>query len=370
MARTKNAARKNAAGVRKPKNQEVNDESEETTTTTTTTTTTKKNNKRKLEDDNNNEEEVEETNKDEEEEEDDDEETDKQVDKKIKSTEVDFNVPAKSEKQMKIISWNVAGFKACSGKGFKEYVASENPDVICIQESKIKEAAVKKSDLPAGYTYTFIHCEARPGNHGVAVLTKVKPIKITTGISEFKSDNSKHDTEGRVITLEFESFYLVNTYVPNSGTGKPPLARLDYRIKEWDVELQNYLKELDKTKPVVWCGDLNVAHQEIDLKNPKTNTRTAGFTIEERTSFGNFLKEGFVDTFRHLNPAKVAYSFWSYKFQARSKDAGWRLDYFVVSERLMDSIKASFMRSTVMGSDHCPIGIIVDVPSTVEHIQA
>ncbi|KAN0036167.1 hypothetical protein ACTA71_005469 [Dictyostelium dimigraforme] len=266
-----------------------------------------------------------------------------------------FDEPKVEDNQMKVISWNVAGFKSVLSKGFTEYVEKEKPDVLCLQETKISPSDIKKDQLPKGYEYHFIAADKK-GHHGTGVLIKKKPLAVTFGIGI-----DKHDNEGRVITLEYDQFYIVNTYIPNAGT--KGLQRLDYRIKEWDVDFQAYLEKLNSNKPVIWCGDLNVAHTEIDLKNPKTNQRSAGFTIEERTSFSKFLEKGYVDSYRHFNPGKEgSYTFWSYMGGGRSKNVGWRLDYFVVSKRLMDSVKTSpFHRTSVMGSDHCPIGIVVDL---------
>ncbi|EGG19178.1 transcription factor IIIC-gamma subunit [Cavenderia fasciculata] len=267
----------------------------------------------------------------------------------------DFTTPAVSSNQIKIVSWNVAGFGACTKKGFKDYLIKEQPDIVCLQETKIAVAKVPKSEIPEGYTYHFNPCIEKTGHHGTALLTKIKPISITSGIGI-----SKHDQEGRVVTAEFEDFYVVNAYVPNSGVDrKEPLKRLGYRTKEWDVDFFKYMSDLNTKKPVVWCGDLNVAHTEIDLANPKSNSRTAGFTIEERTSFSGHLNSGFIDTHRHFNPGKTGtYTFWSYMGGARAKNAGWRLDYFIVPATFIGSIAASFIRSKVQGSDHCPIGII------------
>ncbi|GAM21072.1 hypothetical protein SAMD00019534_042470 [Acytostelium subglobosum LB1] len=269
----------------------------------------------------------------------------------------DFSKPEMKDGLIKIISWNVAGFNSCASKGFKAYVEKEQPDILCLQETKIEQTkAVGLKAIPDGYEYHFNTCE-KPGQHGTALLTKIKPVSVTKGIGI-----SKHDKEGRVITAEYEKFYVVNSYVPNSGTNRTkPLDRLDYRTKEWDVDFFNYMKNLNKTKPVIWCGDLNVAHKEIDLKNPKTNLRTAGFTIEERTSFSGHLESGFVDTYRHFNPKKeFAYTFWSYMRNSRASNIGWRLDYFIVPATFIGSILHSYMRTNVTGSDHCPIGIIVD----------
>ncbi|KAM9982139.1 hypothetical protein ACTFIY_004440 [Dictyostelium cf. discoideum] len=301
--------------------------------------------------------------KDEDEEEEKEEEKEEKETKKTTTTTTssvsiatdNFDEPKVEENQMKIISWNVAGFKSVLSKGFTEYVEKENPDVLCLQETKINPSNIKKEQMPKGYEYHFIEADQK-GHHGTGVLTKKKPIAITFGI-----DIAKHDNEGRVITLEYDQFYIVNTYIPNAGT--KGLQRLDYRIKEWDVDFQAYLEKLNAIKPIIWCGDLNVAHTEIDLKNPKTNQKSAGFTIEERTSFSKFLEKGYVDSYRHFNPGKEgSYTFWSYLGGGRSKNVGWRLDYFVVSKRLMDSIKISpFHRTSVMGSDHCPIGVVVDL---------
>ncbi|KAN0004553.1 hypothetical protein ACTFIZ_010705 [Dictyostelium cf. discoideum] len=299
--------------------------------------------------------------KDEEKEDEEEEEEEKET-KKTKATTSsvsiatdNFDEPKVEENQMKVISWNVAGFKSVLSKGFTEYVEKENPDVLCLQETKISPSDIKKDQMPKGYEYHFIAADKK-GHHGTGVLTKKKPNAITFGIGI-----AKHDNEGRVITLEYDQFYIVNTYIPNAGT--KGLQRLDYRIKEWDVDFQAYLEKLNATKPIIWCGDLNVAHTEIDLKNPKTNQKSAGFTIEERTSFSKFLEKGYVDSYRHFNPGKEgSYTFWSYMGGGRSKNVGWRLDYFVVSERLMDSVKISpFHRTSVMGSDHCPIGIVVNL---------
>jgi len=266
---------------------------------------------------------------------------------------VSFNTPIVGPNQVKIISWNVAGFNSVVGKGFKQYVESENPDILCLQETKIAPAKVPASAIPAGYEYHFIAAD-KAGHHGTGLLTKTKPLSIKFGI-----DIEKHDNEGRVITAEYDKFYVVNTYIPNSGTRG--LQRLDYRIKEWDKDFQAYLVKLNQTKPVIWCGDLNVAHNEIDLKNPKSNKRSAGFTIEERTSFGDFLNQGWIDTYRHFNPTQTdAYTFWNYMSKARATNSGWRLDYFIVPSTFINSIKTPFIRSDVLGSDHCPIGIIVD----------
>ncbi|KAH9500228.1 DNA-(apurinic or apyrimidinic site) lyase [Bulinus truncatus] len=264
---------------------------------------------------------------------------------------IDFTAKAKSPKgkeaNFKIASWNVNGLRAWLEKDGLEYVKAENPDVFCVQETKCDKSKIPAEAKLEGYTDYWLSGDTE-GYSGVGIYYKTKPIKITEGIGI-----DEHDQEGRVITAEFEKFYLVNTYVPNSGRGLP---RLDYRTQDWDTAFRNYLKSLDKKKPVVWCGDLNVAHKEIDLKNPKGNLKTAGFTEEERDSFTDTLKEGFFDSFRFLHPKEEhAYTFWTYMMNARAKNAGWRLDYFVLSEKLKENLCDSSIRSKVLGSDHCPI---------------
>ena len=245
---------------------------------------------------------------------------------------------------MKLVSWNVNGLRSCLGKGFLNYVAAENPDVICLQETKLQpEQAV--FDLE-GY-HRFFNSADKKGYSGTAILTKEEPLSVTY---DFGDDVHRH--EGRIITAEYPDFYLVCCYTPNSQDG---LKRLDYRM-QWEDDLRAYLVELDKTKPVVYCGDLNVAHQEIDLKNPKSNRKNAGFTDEERQKMTTLLSSGFVDSFRHLYPeATGIYSWWSYRFNARANNAGWRIDYFIVSERLSDRIAEASIRTEVQGSDHCPV---------------
>ena len=245
---------------------------------------------------------------------------------------------------MKLVSWNVNGLRSCLGKGFLDYVAAENPDVICLQETKLQpEQAV--FDLE-GY-HRFFNSADKKGYSGTAVLTKEEPISVTY---DFGDDVHRH--EGRIITAEYPDFYLVCCYTPNSQDG---LKRLSYRI-QWEDDLRAYLMELDKVKPVVYCGDLNVAHQEIDLKNPKANRKNAGFTDEEREKMTNLLSSGFVDSFRHLYPdATGIYSWWSYRFNARANNAGWRIDYFIVSQRLAQRIAEASIRTEVQGSDHCPV---------------
>ena len=245
---------------------------------------------------------------------------------------------------MKLVSWNVNGLRSCLGKGFLDYVAAENPDVICLQETKLQpEQAL--FDLE-GY-HRFFNSADKKGYSGTAVLTKKAPLSVTY---DFGDDVHRH--EGRIITAEYSDFYLVCCYTPNSQDG---LKRLDYRM-QWEDDLREYLMELDKTKPVVYCGDLNVAHQEIDLKNPKSNRKNAGFTDEEREKMTALLSSGFVDSFRHLYPdAAGIYSWWSYRFNARANNAGWRIDYFIVSERLANRIAEASIRTEVHGSDHCPV---------------
>lgn len=247
---------------------------------------------------------------------------------------------------MKLVSWNVAGFRACLKKGFEEFFNKENADIYCLQEVKalIDEIPFK----PEGY-YCFINPAEKKGYSGTLIYTKVKPINVSYGIGV-----DEHDHEGRVITLEYDNFYLVNQYVPNV---KRDLSRLDYRMV-WEEDLKKYLKNLEKNKPVVVCGDFNVAHQEIDIKNAKANRGNAGFTDEERNKFTNLLDSGFIDTFRYFNPdLKDAYTWWSYIGKARQNNVGWRIDYFIVSKDYINNIKNPKIYSDTLGSDHCPIGI-------------
>ena len=245
---------------------------------------------------------------------------------------------------MKLVSWNVNGLRSCLGKGFLDYVAAEDPDVICLQETKLQpEQAV--FDLE-GY-HRFFNSADKKGYSGTAILTKEAPLSVTY---DFGDDVHRH--EGRIITAEYPDFFLVCCYTPNSQDG---LKRLGYRM-QWEDDLRAYLMELDKVKPVVYCGDLNVAHQEIDLKNPKANRKNAGFTDEEREKMTSLLSSGFVDSFRHLYPdATGIYSWWSYRFNARANNAGWRIDYFIVSQRLAQRIAEASIRTEVQGSDHCPV---------------
>ena len=250
---------------------------------------------------------------------------------------------------MKFISWNVNGFRACLNKGFEEFFKNEDADFFCIQETKMQP---DQADFkPEGY-YQYWYSAEKKGYSGTAIFTKHEPISVWYGL-----DIDKHDHEGRAITLEYENFYLLCVYTPNS---QRELARLQYR-QEWEDDLREYIKSLDSTKPVIYCGDLNVAHEEIDLKNPKTNHHSAGFTDEERNKFTELLNSGFRDTFRTLYPEKVEYSWWSYMFHAREKNVGWRIDYFVVSDRIMPKVKDSKIYTQIMGSDHCPVGIEIDI---------
>lgn len=248
---------------------------------------------------------------------------------------------------MNIMSWNVNGLRAITGKNFYEFVNEYNPDILCLQETKIQEGQIELNLNE--YEQYFCYADKK-GYSGTAILSKIKPINVEYGI---KID--EHDHEGRVITAEYDNFYLVCAYIPNSQT---ELKRLDYR-RQFNSAIEEYLVNLDKIKPVLFCGDLNVAHKEIDIKNPKTNLRNAGFTIEEREDFSRLLSRGFTDSFRALYPEEIKYSWWSYKFRAREKNTGWRIDYFVVSNRIMSQIKDAFILTDVMGSDHCPVGITI-----------
>lgn len=247
---------------------------------------------------------------------------------------------------MKLISWNVNGLRAIYKKDFEKIFREIDADIFCLQETKMQEGQLDVDF--EGYEKFFNYAE-RKGYSGTAIFTKIKPKNVTYGIGI-----EAHDKEGRVITLEFKDFFLVNSYTPNSGR---ELARLDYRM-EWEDAFRNYLKELDKIKPVILCGDLNVAHKEIDLKNPKTNRKNAGFTDEERNKMTKLLDNGFTDTFRKLYPDKEnAYTWWSYMGHAREKNVGWRIDYFIVSDRFAGNIKDAYIFSEIMGSDHCPVGL-------------
>lgn len=245
---------------------------------------------------------------------------------------------------MKLISWNVNGLRACCEKGFKETFAQLDADIFCLQETKMQAGQL---DLTFEGYHDYWNYAEKKGYSGTAVFTRQEPLNVTydMGIDE-------HDHEGRVITLEMPDFYLVTVYTPNS---QDQLRRLDYRMT-WEDSFRQYVKRLDEQKPVIICGDLNVAHEEIDLKNPKTNHMSAGFTDEERAKFSELLAAGFTDTFRHFNPDLAGvYSYWSYRFQARKKNAGWRIDYFVVSNRFMDRVEGAAIHTEILGSDHCPV---------------
>ena len=249
---------------------------------------------------------------------------------------------------MKLISWNVNGLRACMNKGFGDFFNEAGADVFCIQETKLQEGQIDFA--PAGYRCFWNYAEKK-GYSGTAVFSKQEPLNVSYGMGI-----EEHDHEGRMITLEYKDFYLICVYVPNS---QRELTRLDYRM-QWEDAFRDYVCGLDKKKPVIWCGDLNVAHQEIDLKNPKSNRGNAGFTDQEREKMSRILDEGYTDTFRYLYPDKTdAYSWWSYMGNARAKNVGWRIDYFCVSERLNSSLKDAFICPEVMGSDHCPVGILL-----------
>ncbi|MDO4863359.1 MAG: exodeoxyribonuclease III [Ruminococcus sp.] len=250
---------------------------------------------------------------------------------------------------MKFISWNVNGFRACLTKGFADFFAQADADIFCIQETKMQP---EQADFaPEGY-HCYFHSAEKKGYSGTAVFTKAEPLSVTYGLS------GSHLDEGRVITCEYEDFYFVGCYVPNAQDG---LKRIGYRM-EFEDDMRAYLSELDRKKPVVYCGDLNVAHNEIDLKNPKTNRGNAGFSDEERGKFTELLAAGFADTYRRLYPdAAGVYSWWSYRFKAREKNAGWRIDYFVVSERLMEKVADSRILTDVFGSDHCPVELDIEI---------
>ncbi len=249
---------------------------------------------------------------------------------------------------MKLVSWNVNGLRACMNKGFEDFLRASGADAFCVQETKMQREQAT-FDF-AGYE-EFWNSAEKKGYSGTAIFSKTAPLNVTYGLNI-----EEHDKEGRVITAEYENFYLVNVYVPNS---QRELARLDYRMV-WEDVFRTYLAELDKKKPVICCGDLNVAAEEIDLKNPKTNRMNAGFTDAERTKFRELKAAGFIDTFRYLHPEEVKYSWWSYMFKAREKNTGWRIDYFVVSERIADKVKVAEIHNEIFGSDHCPVSIEID----------
>lgn len=250
---------------------------------------------------------------------------------------------------MKFISWNVNGLRACDGKGFRESFAALDADFFCLQETKMQAGQL---DMAFEGYHSYWNYAQKKGYSGTAIFTRHEPLQVSYGLGI-----DEHDTEGRVITLEMQDFYLVTVYTPNSQDG---LRRLDYRM-EWDDAFRHYLQELDRKKPVVVCGDMNVAHKEIDLKNPKTNRKNAGFTDEEREKFTVLLQAGFTDTFRFFHPdAEGIYSWWSYRFRAREKNAGWRIDYFLVSDRLQDKLTGASIHNEVYGSDHCPVEVDIE----------
>ncbi|MDD5198288.1 MAG: exodeoxyribonuclease III [Terrimicrobiaceae bacterium] len=254
---------------------------------------------------------------------------------------------------MRIVSWNVNGLRSVLGKGFLEWLARENADIVCLQETKARPDQVAEVAWPGDYE-RFWNSAEKPGYSGTAIFTKVPPHAVTYGLGI-----DAHDREGRVITAEFAAFYLVNVYVPNSQRG---LARLGYRTEAWGPDFLAYLKELERRKPVIFCGDLNVAHREIDLARPKDNTKNAGFTPEERAGFDRVIATGFIDTFREFTPGGGHYTWWSYMNNARSRNIGWRIDYFLISPALRPALRAAAIHAEIPGSDHCPVSIDLDAP--------
>ena len=250
---------------------------------------------------------------------------------------------------MKFVSWNVNGFRSCLSKGFADFFADADADFFCLQETKMQEGQAQFS--PAGY-YQFWNSAEKKGYSGTAIFAKREPLSVKYGLGI-----PEHDTEGRAITLEYEDFYLLCVYTPNA---QRELARLSYRM-EWEDALLGYITELDRKKPVIYCGDLNVAHEEIDLKNPKTNHFSAGFSDEEREKMTRLLSSGFCDTFRAIYPDRVEYSWWSYMYHAREKNVGWRIDYFITSDRIFDKVRDSRILTDIMGSDHCPVCLEIDI---------
>jgi exodeoxyribonuclease-3 len=258
--------------------------------------------------------------------------------------------------QIKVVSWNVNGIRAVVKKGFMDFIKSEDPDILCLQETKAMQGQAEL-DLPQ-YT-EYWNSATRKGYSGTAIFTKTKALNVILGIDgSFADKYGDAGTEGRVITAEFEKFYVVNVYTPNS---KPDLSRLDFRHKIWDPAFLNHLAKLKQKKPVIFCGDLNVAHEEIDLARPEDNHHNHGFTDQEREGFTNFVKSGFVDTFRMFNKENGNYTWWNYFGGARERNVGWRIDYVCVTEDLKDKVKDAFIRPQVMGSDHCPVGIVLEV---------
>ena len=251
---------------------------------------------------------------------------------------------------MKLITWNVNGLRACMGKGFLDFVRNEAPDIMCVQETKMQEG---QADVPLEGYIQFWNSAEKKGYSGTATFTLKEPLSVQNDI-----DSPGHDREGRTITLEYDNFYIINVYTPNAQEG---LARIDYRM-EWEDAFRSYVNKLDEKKPVIICGDLNVAHQEIDLKNPKSNRGNAGFSDEERAKFSELLEAGFTDTFRHLYPdLEGAYTWWTYRFDARANSAGWRIDYFLVSDRIKNKVKDVIIRNDVYGSDHCPVVMYIEL---------
>lgn len=249
---------------------------------------------------------------------------------------------------MKFISWNVNGLRACVTKGFMEFFKEIDADIFCLQETKLQEGRI---DLDLEGYYDYWNYAQKKGYSGTAIFSKNKALDVKYGIGI-----EEHDNEGRVITLEFEDFYFVTVYTPNSQQG---LKRLEYRM-QWEDDFRDYLNRLDEIKPVIMCGDLNVAHTEIDLKNPKTNRKNAGFTDDERNKFTDFLNSGFIDTYRFFNPDKEGvYSWWSYRFNARNNNAGWRIDYFCASNKLKDRLVSADIHTEILGSDHCPVELVI-----------
>ena len=275
--------------------------------------------------------------------------------KKIKERTDKFKQKKKNNKKekgetMRFISWNVNGLRAAMTKGFADFFNEIQADVFCVQETKMQQGQLEFK--PEGY-YQYWNSAEKKGYSGTAIFTKQKPLSVRYGIGK-----EEHDKEGRVITLEYENYYMVTIYTPNS---KRELERLSYRMV-WEDEIHHYLKQLNQTKPVIMCGDLNVAHQEIDLKNPKTNHHSAGFTDEEREKMTSLLEDGFIDTFRYLYPEqKDIYSWWSYMFHAREKNAGWRIDYFIVSEDIKEKIEQARIHTDIYGSDHCPVELEINI---------
>jgi exodeoxyribonuclease III len=247
-----------------------------------------------------------------------------------------------------LISWNVNGLRAVLKKGFIDWFETESPEVLCLQETK---ALKEQVDYAFSGYHQFWHSAEKKGYSGTLILCKEEPLSVNYGLGY-----TEHDKEGRVITAEFRDYFLVNVYTPNS---KNELQRLDYRTQEWDTLYLEHLKTLEKVKPVITCGDFNVAHKEIDLKNPKSNKRNAGFTVEERSSFEKYIESGFIDTFREFNQEPDQYTWWSYRMSARERNVGWRIDYFLISQSLRNRLENAFIRQEVLGSDHCPVGIIL-----------